>query len=78
VDRVSSINRDRQNLSTGMRHLFAAITERWLSVNWPGHSRPCFRSLPPPWPGRFSQGRLRVYVHHAAPRVRLPYGHRRP
>ena len=23
-----------------MRHLFAAITERWLSVNWPGHSRP--------------------------------------
>ena len=38
------------------------------------HSCPCSRSLPPPWPGRFCQGRIRVYVHPAALQVRLPYG----
>ena len=31
-----------------------------------------------PGPSRFCQGRLRVYVHQAARRVRLACGHRRP
>jgi hypothetical protein len=66
-----------QGISRCKVALQVAVSHCCLSVNVLRHSCPCSRSLPSPWPGRFCQGRLRVYVHPAARRLRLPGGHRR-